>query len=53
MGPFRPGSLPGEVMQYYEVPVEVLEEAEALRAWAERAVAVAARKARKRSRRSG
>jgi hypothetical protein len=35
------------------VPVEILEEADALRLWAERAVAVAARKTRKRSSRSG
>ncbi|MGH8703886.1 MAG: TfoX/Sxy family protein [Burkholderiales bacterium] len=53
MGPFRPGGPGGEVMQYYEVPAEVMEEAEMLRPWAERAVAVAARKARARSRRRG
>ncbi len=45
MGPFRPGGPGGEVMQYYEVPADILEEADALRVWAERAVAVAARKA--------
>ncbi len=52
MGPFRPGGPNGEVMQYYEVPADLLEEADALRPWAERAVAVA-RKARKRPRRGG
>ncbi|MGH7516587.1 MAG: TfoX/Sxy family protein [Gemmatimonadales bacterium] len=53
MGPFRPGAAGGEVMQYYEVPADLLEEADALRPWAERSVAVAARKARNRRRRSG
>lgn len=47
MGPFRPGGPTGEVMQYYEVPAEVLEDADALRPWADRAVAVARRKRRK------
>jgi DNA transformation protein len=50
MRPFRPAGPDGEIMQYYEVPAEVLEESEALRPWAERALAVAARKARQRSR---
>jgi DNA transformation protein len=49
MGPFRPGGEGGEVMQYYEVPVEVLEDAEALAPWAAEAVEVARRaRARKR-----
>ncbi len=52
-GPFRPGSGNGEVMQYYEVPADVLEATDLLQAWAERAVAVAARKGRRRSRRRG
>lgn len=47
MGPFRPTGSGGEVMQYYEVPSDLLEEPDALRAWAERALAVAARKAQK------
>jgi DNA transformation protein len=47
-GPFRPGGPGGEVMQYYEVPADVMEDAELLQRWAERAVAVAARKARTR-----
>lgn len=44
MGPFRPFGDGGEVMQYYEVPDGVLEDVEALREWAENAVAVARRK---------
>ena len=47
MGPFRPGGEGGEVMQYYEVPAEVLEDAEALAPWVLEAVEVA-RRARKR-----
>jgi DNA transformation protein len=42
MGPFRPTGEGGEVMQYYEVPVEVLEDATALARWARKAVTVAA-----------
>ena len=49
MGPFRPGGEGGEVMQYYEVPAEVLEDAEALAPWATAAVEVA-RRARARRR---
>jgi DNA transformation protein len=49
MGPFRPGGEGGEVMQYYEVPVDVLEDAEALAPWAADAVEVA-RRARSRRR---
>jgi DNA transformation protein and related proteins len=51
MGPFRPGGEGGEVMQYYEVPVDVLEDADALGPWIEAAVEVARRaRGRKRSR---
>ena len=52
MGPFRPGGeAAGEVMQYYEVPADVLEDAEALAPWAADAVEVARRaRSRKRSR---
>jgi DNA transformation protein len=53
MAPFRPAGPAGEVMQYYEVPADVLEDPDALRLWAERAVAVAVRKARARTRRGG
>lgn len=52
MGPFRPGGESGEVMQYYEVPAEVLEDAETLAPWAADAVEVARRaRSRKRPRR--
>jgi DNA transformation protein and related proteins len=43
MGPFRPGGEGGEVMQYYEVPADVMEDAEALAPWAAEAVEVARR----------
>ena len=49
MGPFRPHGVGGEVMQYYEVPADVLEDTEALAPWAARAVEVA-RRARTRKR---
>ncbi len=49
-GPFEPyGPGGGETMQYYEVPVAVLEDADELGRWAAKAIAVAvAKKARKR-----
>ena len=43
MGPFRPYGYEGEVMQYYQVPDDLLEDVEALRPWAEKALAVAVR----------
>jgi DNA transformation protein and related proteins len=49
MGPFRPGGEGGEVMQYYEVPADVLEDADALAPWAAAAIEVA-RRARERKR---
>jgi DNA transformation protein len=48
MEPFRPSGPDGEVMQYYEVPADVLEDVEALRTWAARAVAAAAAVRRRR-----
>lgn len=51
MRPFQPYGEGGEVMQYYQVPADLLEDVEALRAWVEKAMAVAARKKAKRSRR--
>ena len=42
-GPFRPFGEEGEVMQYYELPAELLEEPDALREWIEKAVEVARR----------
>jgi DNA transformation protein len=51
MGPFRPYGEGGEVMQYYEVPADVLEDVEALVPWATDAVDVARRaRAKKRTR---
>jgi DNA transformation protein and related proteins len=44
LGPFRPFGEGGEVMQYYEVPADLLEDADALREWAEKAIDVARRK---------
>ena len=51
MGPFRPAGPDGEVMQYYAVPVDVLEDPEALRPWVDQALAVARRKQGRPSRR--
>lgn len=42
MEPFQPFS-DGRTMAYYEVPVEVLEDQDELRGWAEKAIAVARR----------
>jgi DNA transformation protein len=43
MGPFRPFGEDGEVMQYYCVPEDLLEDPEALGLWCEKAIAVARR----------
>jgi DNA transformation protein len=51
MPPFRPYGEEGEVMQYYEVPADVLEDPEELGAWVEAALAVARRAKGGRSRR--
>ena len=40
MEPFRPYR-DGRAMQYYEVPIEVLEDADALQGWVAKAIAVA------------
>jgi DNA transformation protein len=55
MGPFRPFGDEGGTMKYYQVPEDLLEEPEALRPWAEKAVAIArhSKKARRPSRRRG
>ncbi len=50
MEPFRPYG-DDRAMQYYEVPIEVLEDVDALRGWGEKAIAVA-RRARQRKRRA-
>ena len=44
MGPFRPYGDEGYAMQYYEVPVDVLEDRDLLVAWAEKALGVATAK---------
>lgn len=43
-GPFMPFGPDGEVMHYYQVPADVLEDDEQLRAWLNKAMAVARRK---------
>jgi DNA transformation protein len=53
MQPFRPYGVQGEVMQYYAVPEEVLEDPEALHLWVEAAIEVARKAKRKRSRGRG
>jgi DNA transformation protein and related proteins len=53
MAAFRPFGETGEVMQYYEVPADVLEDPEALGAWVEAAITVARRAKGGRSRRRG
>lgn len=49
MGPFRPFGAGGEVMQYYELPADALEEPERLGFWVEKAVNVAKRARKVRS----
>jgi DNA transformation protein and related proteins len=44
MEPFRPMGMEGEVMQYYGVPEDVLEDPESLKPWVEGALAAARRK---------
>ena len=44
LGPFRPYGDDRDTMQYYEVPGELLEDADELGAWAEKALAAAGRK---------
>jgi len=48
MGPFRPFGDDSHVMQYYELPAELLEEPDRLRPWVHKALDVARRKRRKR-----
>jgi len=47
MGPFRPYGDDRDTMQYYEVPADLLEDAEELGAWAEKAIGAARRKKKK------
>ena len=48
--PFRPYGETGEEMQYYEVPSDLLEDPESLRPWAEKSIAAADRKKKRRIR---
>jgi DNA transformation protein len=50
--PFRPYGPGGEVMQYYEVPVGVLEDADELGRWAAKSIAVARAKKTSKPRRA-
>ena len=43
MGPFRPFECDQQTMHYYELPAELLEDADALRPWVEKSVDVARR----------
>ncbi len=47
MKPFRPFGDDGGTMQYYQVPEDLLEDPEALRPWAEKAVDIARDKRRR------
>ena len=51
MGPFRPYGETGEVMQYYAVAEDLLENVDDLRVWVDKAIAVARRKKAARARR--
>jgi DNA transformation protein len=53
LGPFRPYGPSGEVMQYYEIPEDLLEDPETLRPWVEAAISVARRKRAAGRRRGG
>ncbi len=44
MKPFQPYGEGSEAMKYYQVPADLLDDPDALRPWAERAIAVAAKK---------
>jgi DNA transformation protein len=49
---FRPYGEGSSSMNYYELPVEILEDVDALRTWAEKSVAVARNAANKRKKKS-
>jgi DNA transformation protein len=59
MGPFKPFGEKSYAMHYYEVPIEVVEDGDTLRVWAEKALDVAqralsaGRKKKKRVKRKG
>jgi DNA transformation protein len=52
MRPFRPFGEGGEVMQYYEVPADVIEDQDTLRFWGEQAVAVGRRAKHRKAKRA-
>ena len=47
MGPFLPYGDERDKMQYYEVPADLLDDADVLRPWAEKSIAVAAQKSKR------
>ena len=47
MEPFKPFDDKPNTMQYYEVPIDILENRDNLKTWADKAYAVAVRKAKK------
>ncbi|MGH7520601.1 MAG: TfoX/Sxy family protein [Gemmatimonadales bacterium] len=51
MSPFMPYGDEGEVMQYYQVPADLLDDPDALRPWAEKSIAAAAKKNKRKKRR--
>jgi DNA transformation protein len=53
MRAFRPFGEGGEVMQYFEVPADVIEDTEALREWASAAVTVGRRAKQRKAKRAG
>lgn len=53
MGPFRPYGDGGEVMQYYRVPEDLLEDPDLLGEWGGKAISVARNSRRRASRRRG
>ena len=50
MEPFLPYGDERDKMQYYQVPADLLDDPDALRPWAEKSIAVAAKKKTKRAR---
>jgi DNA transformation protein len=50
MGPFLPYGDERDKMQYYEVPADLLDDPDTLRTWADKSIAVAARKKSKKAR---
>lgn len=52
MGPFQPFADRPEIMQYYEVPIDILEDREDLALWAKKALAVAQRAAAKKTKKA-